>query len=328
MSAAPAPKTRFERWAILFPVVPIVLVAAFIVAGCIRPLAVKGGQPMDASGAFGGRPVAAATAPAGSAQPPTGWSVMRTSKSGAPLIATQLLHPDSRDKQAFAAAAWLSPTGLRFTLVPGTIQPGGSWATNAEVPADQRSSLAAVFNSGFKYKDLDGGFRAEGTTAVPLKQGEASLAITKDGTATVGAWGTDITDSPDLVAVRQNLHLIVDGGTAVDGLLTRHDGSWSTEHHQVQHTLRSGLGQLADGSLVYVAGPDMDLQQLADALVSVHAVKGMQLDIHPNMIVFHLFGPGSGTAPGKAQQLLELMTAPLNRYLVPDRRDFITATER
>lgn len=328
MSTAPAPKTRFDRWAILVPVVPIVLVVAFIVAGCVRPLAVKGGQPMDASGAFQGRTAVAAAAHDGSARPPSGWPVVRTSKSGAPLIATHLLHPDGSDPKAFAAAAWLSPTGLRFTLVPGTMQPGGSWSTNAEVPAEQRSALAAIFNSGFKYKDLDGGFRAEGRTVVPLKQGEASLAITSDGAATIGAWGTDIKENTDLVAVRQNLHLIVDGSQAVDGLLTRHDGSWSSEHHQTQHTLRSGLGQLADGSLVYVAGPDMDLQQLADALVSVHAVKGMQLDIHPNMIVFHLFQPGSGATPGTAEQLLDLMTAPLDRYLVPDRRDFITATER
>ncbi|WP_426571418.1 hypothetical protein [Aquihabitans sp. McL0605] len=250
----------------------------------------------------------------------------RWSSGDRPLIATTIVHPEG--DATFAAAAWLAPAGLRFTLVPGTQQPGGSWHTVGEIPPGQRASLVAVFNSGFKYIDIDGGFRAEGRTQVPLVPGEASFVIRSSGGAEVGAWGETIRDRNDIVAVRQNLKLIVAHGAAAKGLLTNHDGSWGSKHHQVQFTPRSGIGELRDGSLVYVAGPDLDLQQLADAFVAVHAVTAMQLDIHPNMTVFHLFDAGSGTTAGPAHALLDVMTAPLDRYLTTDRRDFIAVNER
>lgn len=321
---------RWGRWVTTFPVL-LLGVAALVIVACVRPLAAPADVPFSSRGAFGGHPVSARWSllhP--TVRPPDGWAVLRTSSQGDPLIATHVLHPDPTHPRAFAAAAWLSPLDLRFELIPGTAQPGGRWSTDGQVPVGQRRSLAAVFNAGFKFSDIDGGFRADGRTAVPLRRGEASLAITTSGTATVGAWGTEIVDHRDVVAVRQNLHLIVDHGRAAAGLLTRHDGWWSTKHHQVEHTWRSGIGERADGSLVYIGGADLDLQQLADAFVSVHAERAMQLDIHPHMIVFHLFQPavGPAPAPGPARPLLNLMTTPMNRYLVPDRRDFIAVFQR
>ncbi len=290
--------------------------------------------PVSFGGAFTPAPTQPATiAPAAqpspqpsAAQPPAGWSVVRSSDSGAPLVATSLVHPDPGGQRSFVGAAWLSRTDLRFTLVPGTQQPGDRWTTQGEVPPALRPGLVAVFNSGFKYRDITGGFQAEGREARPLVDGQASLVVRADGTASVGEWGHDVGPAPDVVAVRQNLEPIVADGRAVAGLLTRHDDSWGKERWQTQRTARSALGQLQDGALVYVAGPDMDLQQLADALVSVHAVRGMQLDIHTNMETFHIFDPGDGPGPGPTRELLDLMTAASDRYLVPDTRDFIAVT--
>ncbi len=71
----------------------------------------------------------------------------------------------------------------------------------------------------------------------------------------------------------------------------------------------------------------MDLEDLAAALVAVGAGQGMELDIHANMETFHIFDPGHGTSAGVVE-LLELMTAGPDRYLVPDRRDFLAVTLR
>ena len=46
----------------------------------------------------------------------------------------------------------------------------------------------------------------------PLVPGAASLLIRRDGTADVGAWGTEVRMAPDVASVRQNLVPLVDHG--------------------------------------------------------------------------------------------------------------------
>jgi hypothetical protein len=95
-----------------------------------------------------------------------------------------------------------------------------------------------------------------------------------------------------------------------------------------QYTWRSGIGVDPAGELYYVAGDQLTLRTLARALAAAGAVRGMELDIHPNMV--HLFvhrhGPGSDIpVPTK---LLANMGGPTERYLVPDLRDFVAITQR
>ena len=49
---------------------------------------------------------------------------------------------------------------------------------------------------------------------LPLRAGAASFVIYVDGTATVGQWGRDVTMTPNVTSVRQNLDLLVDNGQA------------------------------------------------------------------------------------------------------------------
>ena len=44
---------------------------------------------------------------------------------------------------------------------------------------------------------------------------------------------------------------------------------------------RSGLGITKDGRIIYVYGPALNVQDLADLLQRAGAVEGMQLDINP-----------------------------------------------
>ena len=306
------------------------------------PLHVQGTAPLASTGAFSssdtvdpprpsppGRPRSVDAIPPPTHRPPDGWAVLRRTAGGQPEVATKLLYPANGDRRAFVGAAWFSPS-LRFTLVPGSEQPGGAWTTSAMVPDGLRSALVAVFNSGFKFQDLTGGFEAEGRVARPLQDGQASLVIRSDGTASVGEWGRDVRASDQVVAVRQNLRPIVSDGRPVDGLLTLHDLSWGRERWQVQRTPRSGLGQRPDGSLVYVAGPDLDLQQLAEGLVQAGAVRGMELDMHPHMVAFHFFDPPTYgvPGPGPSHDLLDVLATRAGRYLTADTRDFVVVSER
>ena len=99
---------------------------------------------------------------------------------------------------------------------------------------------------------------------MPLVDGAASLVIDADGSVTVGAWGSDVTMSPGVVAVRQNLVPLVEGGrpTAAGDRAdwqawgnTCGAASCAPSVPGVEYQWRSGVGVTAHGALVYAAGP-------------------------------------------------------------------------
>jgi len=67
---------------------------------------------------------------------------------------------------------------------------------------------------------------------------------------------------------------------------------------------------------------------LARALAATGATRGMELDIHPNMV--HLFTYRHDKSANKLtpEKLLDTMRGPADRYLSPDRRDFFAITRR
>jgi hypothetical protein len=122
----------------------------------------------------------------------------------------------------------------------------------------------------------------------------------------------------------------VDGGAkgrAVDALADNRGDRWGTTKNQVQYTRRSGLGVNAVGNLVYVGGSGLNLVALANALVQAGAVRGMQLDIHNEMVAFLSYPSGAAHVVGGVK-LLPDMPGSLDRYLVPDQRDFFVVTLR
>ncbi|WP_436531581.1 phosphodiester glycosidase family protein [Actinoplanes sp. HUAS TT8] len=250
------------------------------------------------------------------------WSAGRTGANGQPLIYTGFLRPDRQHLSIVAGVAWIRAAGTVTHLVAGTAQPGGApWPGNAAVPSGDVGKLVATFNSGFKMKDTPGGFFLGGRYSQPLTDGLASLVIRRDGSMTIGSWGTDVAMGPDVVAVRQNLHLVVDHGRPVDGIATNANGRWGSPRNQYQYTWRSGAGLDRDGNLIYVAGDKMNLTTLAAAMVDAGIVRGMQLDIHTGMSSFASWQPS-----GTATKLLPAMSRSANRYLQPDQRDFFYVT--
>jgi hypothetical protein len=134
---------------------------------------------------------------------------------------------------------------------------------------------------------------------------------------------------PQVVAVRQNLDLIIDEGRPASGLADNADGAWGSPKNQFQYTWRSGLGTDRNGNLVYVAGDQLSLAELADAMVAAGVRRGMELDIHPKTVTFTTFAPAAGQPFGlAATKLLPAMVQPATRYLVPDHRDFVAVTVR
>jgi hypothetical protein len=258
------------------------------------------------------------------------WQPGRTAADGRPLIYTGFLRPDPRHLSVVAGVAWMRAGASVAHLVAGTQQPGGSsWPGDAAVPSSDVPKLVATFNSGFKMADIRGGFYLAGRTARTLRDGQASVVIDRRGQVTVGQWGRDVTMSPNVVAVRQNLALVVDGGRPVDGLAADANGRWGSARSQFQYTWRSGLGLDAKGNLVYVAGDNMNLTTLAGAMVDAGIVRGMQLDIHSGMASFSSWRPDAGGGGSSTpRKLLPGMSRSAYRYLVADQRDFLYLTAR
>jgi hypothetical protein len=185
--------------------------------------------------------------------------------------------------------------------------------------------LVATFNSGWKMSDAHGGFYLGGQTTGKLLDGQASLVIDDSGVITVGRWARDVTMTPHVVAVRQNLALIVDNRRPVDGLTFNRGHRWGSFENQSQYTWRSGVGVDGAGDLIYVSGDNLTLHSLAAALADAGVMRGMELDIHSALVSFASWAPSldGHVVPTK---LLPGMDRPADRYLAADQRDFFYLT--
>jgi hypothetical protein len=227
---------------------------------------------------------------------------------------------------------------LTARLYSGSMSPGGGpYKYTAPVTPSAAASLVAAFNGGFKMADAHGGYYTEGRMIKPLVRGAASLVIYANGAVSVGAWGSDVTMTPAVVAVRQNLWPLVVRGKPTSRAFTRTWRQWGgtcpcgTGKHGTDFQLRSGLGITADGALVYVVGRDLIPAQVAELLVRAGAVRGMELDINPSWPVFATFKPASpnGLAtPTNGTKLGNTSRGPATFFDPAYARDFITMSAR
>jgi hypothetical protein len=176
--------------------------------------------------------------------------------------------------------------------------------------------------------DANGGYYTDNKTIVPLRTGGASFVVYKNGSATVGQWGRDVTMTSNVVSVRQNLDLLVDNGHVVPAALSTNSRQWGATLGGGLFVWRSGLGVTANGALVYVGGPGLDIFDLANILVRAGAVRAMELDINTDWVNFSSYEPSPGAGPadaGNGSELLSGMTGTPGRYFEPWwSRDFIT----
>jgi len=259
-----------------------------------------------------------------------------------PMYTTQV-RPDSVHTSLLSGLAWMDPQLARFEMHPGTNEPGGSWSVPSEVPAEEAPQLLAAFNGGFRLQDANGGFFLDGTTKGTLRDGAASFVIYADGTATVGMWGRDVRMAPDVVAVRQNLDLIIDNGggppgvagrpvaeaepgVAAPGLDDNANGAWGDTLGNKVLVWRSGVCVTASGALVYGYGDGLGALSLSELLMRAGCVRAMELDINTSWTTFNTYSP-TPDDPGSVHglKLLPEQSKGADRYLTNDARDFIAA---
>ena len=268
------------------------------------------------------------------------WRPVGRHVDGVPAVYETTLDPPGGTR--LVGMAWMDTALLSARLYSGSKSPGGGpYRYTAPVQPAQAVSLVAAFNGGFKMADAHGGYYAEGRMIDPLVGGAASLVIYASGHVTVGAWGTDVRMTPDVVAVRQNLVPLVAGGRPTALAASADWQAWGSTCGAsscaasvpgIEHQWRSGAGVTADGALVYVVGPALDPLQLAELLVRAGVVRGMQLDINPSWPVFASYAPSSPrglAAPSNGSKLLATTQQGPWTFFEPWwARDFITMSAR
>ncbi len=252
---------------------------------------------------------------------------------GIPAVYEAFLRPDAIHTGEVTGVAWMDSKLLRAQLYSGSYIPGGGpWKYTAPIAPAAATSLVAAFNSGFRLQDSLGGYYSEGRTVRALRPDAASLVIYQDGTVTVGAWGKDVTLTPDVVAVRQNLRLLVDNGQPVPGLSANDTKVWGRTVSNRIYVWRSGLGVTSSGALVYVGGPGLNITDLANVLVRAGAVRAMELDINTDWVNFATWAPaspsGAATSANGADLLPAMFGTPGRYFSHSWARDFVTMSAR
>ena len=257
------------------------------------------------------------------------WSPAGRLVDGVPALYETLIRPSAIHTSFVVGVAWMDPMLLKATLYSGSQIPGGGPFTHtAPISPSDSTSLVAAFNAGFLMSNANGGYYTDDKTIIPLRTGAASFVVYKNGSFALGQWGSDVSMTPSVVSVRQNLDLLVDNGQIVPAAYDANSSAWGATLGGSLYVWRSALGITANGALLYVGGPGLDIYNLADIMVHAGAVRAMELDINTDWVNFSSYQPSTPAGPAtpaNGTELLAGMTGTPGRYFEPWwARDFIT----
>ncbi len=249
------------------------------------------------------------------------------SVNGLPAARVALLRPDSLHTSYYVQVVWMDPTLVSFRLHPGYKVPGPALTPDNQITPGEMDSVLATFNSGFQMFDARGGYWQNGHSIVALRTGAASMVLTTDGHLTVEPWPGG-TPSPNIAAVRQNLDMVIQNGVVSPAVTQASASVWGKTIGNAAYVWRSGIGIRADGSVVFVVGPAMNIATLAGVLHDAGAVNAMQLDINPDWTNYITY-----THPSPGVAIPNVLPPPnasvhANRYLQPSSRDFVAVLPR
>ncbi len=220
-----------------------------------------------------------------------------------------------------ASMVVIDQTDLRAGMFNGSEEPGGSWVRGNRVPVELQPALIAAFNGGFRLEHIKGGYMTEGRVVKPLRNGDATVAIARDGTLSIGALGADIIDDGSWASLRQNLILIVDGGVSQVQRGLQEGVWWGADYGRAVYVARSAICELADGRIAYLMVADVNAEQLAQSLINVGCVQAMQMDINEDWPQFSVYAhnPDGTLDPHFVDQR---MSGNRYRYLTGSTKEF------
>ncbi len=256
------------------------------------------------------------------------WRLQETVR-GEPALFTTFMRVDAVHTSYVAGIASFDQRLVKFQLRPGSTDPGeGFGGGHSWIMPGTRTGLLATFNGGFRLNASRGGFYLNGSTSGSLINGAASMVYYRNGTIKIGQWGRDVSMTSNVAGVRQNLQLIVDHGQIAPDINQNVETNFGATLGGAYYVWRSGIGQTKDGRIVYVYGPELSAQTLADLLQRAGAVEAMELDINPEWTTFEYYrAAGHPADPAPVAMLPDQQSSPYRYYSVW-ARDFTAVYAR
>ena len=216
------------------------------------------------------------------------WSVI-ASAGGHPALWATSIRPFPDAGGVVGSIVVIDQTYLRAGMFNGSEEPGGDWVRDDRVPNELYASLVAAMNGGFRFEHVKGGYVTEGRVVKPLLDGQATLAVGKDGKLALGMWGRDLKNDGSWLSIRQNLTLMVDGATSkvAEGLAA--GTFWGANYGKDVYVNRSAACEMPDGRLAYMIIGLVSAEQMAQSMINIGCQKAIQLDINgtwPNFFTF------------------------------------------
>ena len=247
----------------------------------------------------------------------------RTVEGAAPVLVTTF-RPNPDYPRVVAYVAWFDHTRTQLGLYPGRYEPPGANPRGPmQVPFNQRWRLLATFNSGFMHRDSGGGFFVDGDSAEPLVDGQGTLVAYASGRVNIVTWHGGASPPRGVVLARQNLPLIVDHGRPNPQL--GDNSLWGSTLGNAVLVWRTSVGVDTHGNLIYAAADYQTAASLAEIMIRAGAVRAIELDINPEWPTLVTYGKGG---VGNASRVVPNYQQPVDRYLVPDDRDFFAVYRR
>jgi len=236
-----------------------------------------------------------------------------------PLVYVTSIRPLWCFGSVVATMATFDPTRVHTAMFNGTEMPGGKgWKNGSKIRGTALRPLIASFNGGFRFEHQPGGYVTEGKTVRKMREGYATLAISQDGTSTVGVWGDTITEEGSWASLRQNLPPLVHNGKSVYANYPR--VNWGNDFDNKVYNFRSAICLRTDGLMMFVAVGKVNIGMLADTLVVLGCKTGMELDINGQWPYFAVYSDfGKATRWGK---IIDNRMGDPNRHLNGSTKDF------
>jgi hypothetical protein len=264
------------------------------------------------------------------AQPLAGegvWKPTGRAVNGGPPVLVTIFRPDPSYPEIVAYVAWFDHTRTALAYYPGRYEPPSAAERGPMmVPDDQRWRLLATFNGGFTHDDGNNGSAVNGHTDEPMIDGNATLIGYRSGRIAIVKWKGGQNVASNVAWARQSLTPIVWNGR-LNPLLDTDPNSpqWGYTLGGVTRVWRTAVGVDLRGNLIYVVANDQTVISIAQILVHAGAVRGMEFDINPEWHTLITYSHLRGLDPTMVEP--QPMQS-VDRYLVPDDRDFIAVYRR
>ncbi len=257
------------------------------------------------------------------------WSPYLRDAAGQTVAYRTFLQPDPQRPYAVVAVVAFNLDRVRLHFVLGSSEPRSPVVLDrpGTIPANDllAGALLATFNGGFKARQGHYGAMVNGVVALPPRPDLATVALYADGRVRLGAWGTDITPSPDILSWRQNGPLLIHQGQINPHTAEAAPWDWGYTLDGATAVWRSALGLSADQRILYyAAGPHLVTSALTQAMAATGAAEAMQLDINNYWVHFDAIQAVAGEL--QATPLMDTMAAGVGRYLKANPRDFFYIT--